>query len=316
MSSWMTVAVLLSVRYGPGPEDRARYDPAGDQPWRCLWRGFSQMTMTAAVATDDLALVADPLDAGVDLHGVPFVRCLRTCQGSPLRGRYFQQSLLVAVDDPAAGQIVGAQLHDHAVLGEDADVVLTHLAGDVARTLCPFVSSTRNIALGNASTTVPSISMTPSFLAIASLYVMSRSLTPTARGHDDGRNERGWFQLPNAGVGTHRETTSNLWYWLRRRKGNQDGQPRANLPVIRRGAPEPRRRGQAGRAAVGRGQHPDPAAVHARPSAPSARHGAVLGDDRPVVRPARTSPATPRTSIGSIATHSPGLTLGPRCSTR
>jgi hypothetical protein len=31
-----------------------------------------------------------------------------------------------------------------------------------------LVNSTRNIALGRASTTAPSISMTPSFLAIAS----------------------------------------------------------------------------------------------------------------------------------------------------
>src|SRR3954471_19935575 len=38
-----------------------------------------------------------------------------------------------------------------------------------ARTLCPMVNSTRNIALGRASTTEPSISMTPSFLAIPSL---------------------------------------------------------------------------------------------------------------------------------------------------
>src|SRR5690349_1842502 len=35
-----------------------------------------------------------------------------------------------------------------------------------ARTLCPLVSSTRNIAFGRASSTDPSISMTPSFLAI------------------------------------------------------------------------------------------------------------------------------------------------------
>jgi hypothetical protein len=34
-----------------------------------------------------------------------------------------------------------------------------------AKTLCPFVSSTRNIALGNASATVPSISIAPSLLA-------------------------------------------------------------------------------------------------------------------------------------------------------
>src|SRR4051794_13383755 len=39
--------------------------------------------------------------------------------------------LLVAVDDATAGQVVGRELHDHAVLGEDADVVLTHLAADV-----------------------------------------------------------------------------------------------------------------------------------------------------------------------------------------
>src|SRR5690606_27626260 len=37
-----------------------------------------------------------------------------------------------------------------------------------ARTLWPFDSSTRNIAFGRASTTLPSISMTPSFFAISS----------------------------------------------------------------------------------------------------------------------------------------------------
>ncbi len=34
-----------------------------------------------------------------------------------------------------------------------------------ASTTCPFVSSTRNIAFGNASATVPSISIAPSFFA-------------------------------------------------------------------------------------------------------------------------------------------------------
>lgn len=34
-----------------------------------------------------------------------------------------------------------------------------------ARTLCPFVSSTLNMAFGSASATVPSISIAPSFLA-------------------------------------------------------------------------------------------------------------------------------------------------------
>src|SRR5215217_2377919 len=37
-----------------------------------------------------------------------------------------------------------------------------------ASTLWPLLSSTRNIALGRASTIVPSISMTPSFFAMSS----------------------------------------------------------------------------------------------------------------------------------------------------
>src|SRR5690606_32691598 len=41
----------------------------------------------------------------------------------------------VAVDDPAARQVVGAELHDHAVLGDDADVVLPHLSGDRCQNL-------------------------------------------------------------------------------------------------------------------------------------------------------------------------------------
>src|SRR5690606_15310897 len=45
--------------------------------------------------------------------------------------------LLVAVDDPAAGQVVRAQLDHHPVLREDPDVVLTHLARDVSENLVP-----------------------------------------------------------------------------------------------------------------------------------------------------------------------------------
>src|SRR6185437_13976766 len=69
---------------------------------------------------------------------VPFVRCPRTAPGATRgRGRYLQQPLLVAVDDTAAGQVVRTQLHDHAVLREDADVVLTHLARDVGKHFVP-----------------------------------------------------------------------------------------------------------------------------------------------------------------------------------
>src|SRR5450756_1831107 len=45
--------------------------------------------------------------------------------------------LLVAVDDAAAGQVIRAELHHDAVLREDPDVVLAHLALDVGEHLVP-----------------------------------------------------------------------------------------------------------------------------------------------------------------------------------
>src|SRR5690349_9865062 len=92
----------------------------------------------AAVAADDLAVVADGLDGGVDLHDFLF-RCLRRARASfrTRAGRYFSTGLAVAVDDAAAGEVVGAELHDHAVFGDDADVVLPHLAGDRGEDLVP-----------------------------------------------------------------------------------------------------------------------------------------------------------------------------------
>ena len=86
-------------------------------------------------------------------------------------GRAVCVGSLVAVDDTASGKVVGAQLDDNSILGQDADIVLTHLFPQLwPRTTWPFFSSTRNIALGRASITVPSISMTPSFFAISSVY--------------------------------------------------------------------------------------------------------------------------------------------------
>ena len=59
-----------------------------------------------AVATNHLALVTDLLDAWLDLHVFP---------------------LLVPVDDSSPGEVVGRQLYNHAVVGEDSDVVHPHL---------------------------------------------------------------------------------------------------------------------------------------------------------------------------------------------
>ena len=52
-----------------------------------------------------------------------------------LRAVPSQYGLLVAVDDAATGQVVRAQLHYHAILGEDTNVVLTHLARNVGKNL-------------------------------------------------------------------------------------------------------------------------------------------------------------------------------------
>ena len=74
---------------------------------------------------DHPALVADRLDARVHLHGCSILFCVYSSGWS---GRAL---LLVAVHDAAPGQVVGRQLHHDAVLGQDADVVLPHLAADV-----------------------------------------------------------------------------------------------------------------------------------------------------------------------------------------
>src|SRR3712207_4205114 len=50
-----------------------------------------------------------------------------------------QRRSLVPVDDATAGQVVGRELHDHAVLGQDADVVLAHLAADVGEHPVPVL---------------------------------------------------------------------------------------------------------------------------------------------------------------------------------
>lgn len=96
------------------------------------------------VPPDHLALIADRLDAGLDLHcsllglrpcgHVPWALDHDVVTGAPKsthgRRRIFVE-LLVAVDDAAACEVVRRKLHDHAVFRQDANVVLAHLAADV-----------------------------------------------------------------------------------------------------------------------------------------------------------------------------------------
>ena len=102
-----------------------------------------------AVTADHLALVADLLDAGMNLHlpavliGLPPVTAIagRTRESRldrewtmPLRSSAVERSA-VTEDDATTGQVIRTELHHYAVLREDPDVVLTHLARNVSENL-------------------------------------------------------------------------------------------------------------------------------------------------------------------------------------
>src|SRR6266508_1970739 len=91
-----------------------------------------------AVTPDHLALVADLLDARIDLHRASFFGSVNGWSVVLARGRRPPGVLLlVAVDDPTPGEVVRRELHHDPVLGEDPDVVLPHLAADVREHLVP-----------------------------------------------------------------------------------------------------------------------------------------------------------------------------------
>jgi hypothetical protein len=52
---------------------------------------------------------------------------------------FIAASSLVPVDNPAAAQVVWAQLNDNPVIRQDADVVHPHLPADVGENLVPIV---------------------------------------------------------------------------------------------------------------------------------------------------------------------------------
>jgi hypothetical protein len=69
----------------------------------------------ATVATNDLALVANLLDAWVYLHVSYF------CLG-------FKNRLLVAINDSTSGEVVSAKFNNHFVLRQNTNIVLTHFS--------------------------------------------------------------------------------------------------------------------------------------------------------------------------------------------
>src|SRR5215475_9249283 len=90
------------------------------RPWRRMTRHFWQILLTLGLTfTVCLSASPDPPSGLPDDRDRTFIALL----------------LLVAVDDAPAGEVVGRQLHDDPILGQDADVVLPHLAADVCQDL-------------------------------------------------------------------------------------------------------------------------------------------------------------------------------------
>src|SRR5262245_23171360 len=74
-----------------------------------------------------------PGPACARLKADPAVRAIGPEVGCP--HRWGRALAAVAEDDPASGQVVGAQFHEHPVVRKDLDVVLTDLSADVSQHL-------------------------------------------------------------------------------------------------------------------------------------------------------------------------------------
>src|SRR5436309_11756692 len=92
----------------------------GFQPWRCLWRGSTQMTMTRPCRRITRHLLQIRLTLGLTFTDYLFG---------------IASTSLVSVDDAASGEVVRGKFHYDPVLRQDADVVLPHLAADVCQDL-------------------------------------------------------------------------------------------------------------------------------------------------------------------------------------
>lgn len=79
----------------------------------------------ATVATNNFALVADLLNAWVNLH-VSYFSSGPFCK---------KTDLLIPINDSTSGEVVGAQFNNDLVLGKNANVVLSHLSGDMCQDL-------------------------------------------------------------------------------------------------------------------------------------------------------------------------------------
>src|SRR3954453_20099295 len=104
----------------------------GAHPWRCLWRGVSQITMTRPWRriTLHFSQIGFKLGLAFMTKGVLY-------SGGLVLPQLVGAVSLVPIDDATAGEVVRRELDDDPVLRNDADVVLPHLAADVSEDLVP-----------------------------------------------------------------------------------------------------------------------------------------------------------------------------------
>jgi hypothetical protein len=88
-----------------------------------------------AVTADNPALVADLLNAWLYLHFSPPATTWWRGNEREALITFTARLLgsLVAVDDAPAAQVIRREFDDNSVLGQDADIVLTHFAADVGQ---------------------------------------------------------------------------------------------------------------------------------------------------------------------------------------
>lgn len=85
----------------------------------------------APISTNDFAFVTNRLDTWINFHVVFLFAGLVLTE--LIAGEPFLTALLIAIDNTASGEIVWAQLNNHAIFRKNTDVVLSHLARDVGK---------------------------------------------------------------------------------------------------------------------------------------------------------------------------------------
>ena len=73
----------------------------------------------ATITTNDFALVADLLNAWLYLHDFLLYN--------------LKLLLLISISNATSGEVIWTEFYNHAILGKDANVVLSHLAADVCK---------------------------------------------------------------------------------------------------------------------------------------------------------------------------------------